>query len=1046
MPRRNYFEMLNLDCDPAESNKKVIEKAIESWKRDLEDRCANEPDKVRKAQFQQELDLYEDVKRVLSSPKTRNPEAKACREEKIRQLETLIAIMKQGQEGTCEVTNGQLRNVAVKLRLQLGTVKTVYESKGFTVQKTGQGVNLNDIFMKDNLFTTISSHIAVLHSIREAKYPWFSKTGDLYDLACYYCGGTEKDCPDYHKKKTNELFITMQRGSTQYASDMSDPGHALDDLFADGMTQVFNSEENRRKYDQSLRKNRLADFFQMLKSAPEAFKRDRQFAESCIRTIQKQFPDYNTALALYNQEAGLTDPFEPLEALIHLTCAMCRTPAEFRTREEAEKGKCRACGASLYVRCPKCKKMVPADADRCSCGFAISEMRFFGEYKNAALSALKNMDLTEAKRQLENARNAYPGHPDFAELERQVSAVIKENQKVLDELQNYMNTGRYSQAEAFLTKLAVSRPKLRLESQRRLIREKMEQARKQMPAAGDTSFRAGNTCVSILEVVKDFQPAIDLLRTIRPRAPLNLNVAAVPGRRLKHALTWNMAGDRDVRYRVVRKTNGTPVSHTDGVTLAEGLNALEFEDTRVEAGVSYGYAVFAERRGVYSAPAVREIVNYSELDTGRMQFTAEDGVIRISWVLPENTVGVRVLKKKSGIPDRLPGNGGTVAAERAGGNFTDQDVVNMQAYGYRLQCVYPYQNTFKYSEGVTKLLTPVPKPVAVRDTAVKKDRTLVTVTWKSPDHTRREVEIRETSSKAARDMIGQVLPVSRINEILGRGETYGWSSSVDERCVFRIPDHFSCMVAVVTTAGTNGIISGVHQISSVEKCEINRRETRVEGVRLKIKLQELPRDLSRIHYLAAQRTDPQVIPWAGEADARAGRMMEMSADEYRKGGMIVIDHVPREDLYITVIGEYRMPNGQTVYADPSKYRVVNTPKEKIVYSVKWAAAGIFKSHPVARGAKLIVECSAKETPEMKLMYRMDGHIPVKISDPQTLTVCTIPESETGFPSGVLQMDLPDTAWSSMKAGSQLRLLMKEEDLMEYELEIKDLNTLKVPGN
>ena len=138
----------------------------------------------------------------------------------------------------------------------------------------------------------------------------------------------------------------MESWAAQFASDMSTQGHLLADLFTAGTTQVFNTEANRKKYDQSLEREKMKEFFTLLKSAPEDFKKDRYFAESCIRTIQKSFPDYNLALALYNQEAGLIqDPYEPLEALIHLTCGSCKTPAEFRTREDAERGKCAVCGA-----------------------------------------------------------------------------------------------------------------------------------------------------------------------------------------------------------------------------------------------------------------------------------------------------------------------------------------------------------------------------------------------------------------------------------------------------------------------------------------------------------------------------------------------------------------------------------------------------------------------------------------------------------------------------------------------------------------------------
>ena len=80
---------------------------------------------------------------------------------------------------------------------------------------------------------------------------------------------------------------------------------ALSDLFSFGQAQVFSSESNRKKYNQSLEREKLNDFFTLLKPAPDAFKTDRYFADRCIKTIQQRFPDFQLSLALYNQEAGL---------------------------------------------------------------------------------------------------------------------------------------------------------------------------------------------------------------------------------------------------------------------------------------------------------------------------------------------------------------------------------------------------------------------------------------------------------------------------------------------------------------------------------------------------------------------------------------------------------------------------------------------------------------------------------------------------------------------------------------------------------------------
>ena len=530
MERRNYFDMLGLDFDPPEKNDRKVQQAIAAWKKRTEDMLANETIATRRSELSAELALYDNLVETLKDTKARNAEARELKEQRIGQLEKLIDIMLIGQSGTPEVTNAQIRNVHLKLKLSPKTIEDTYVKKGFVVQKREKSVNLNEAFLTTVVSGNISNKIDQLRSMSIPKYPWTPRVFNLFDLACYFSGGTESDAASFRRKRTTELYSIMESGAAQLASDMSVQGHLLADLFTAGTTQVFDSEANRKKYEQSLEREKLKNFFALLKSAPDDFKKDRYFAESCINTIQKSFPDFNLSLALYNQEAGLMqDPYEPIEALIHVTCVSCKTPMEFRTREEAERGKCATCGADLYVACPKCHKKVPAAADWCSCGFHISEMQFFDEYFNAAQFALKEMNLVEARKQLVNAQNAYPAHPKLSALQRQIQEETDKYQKPLNELQSLIEAGNFYTAQKLLATISASMPQLKLESQRKIIVERITEAQKMMPASNLPSSARANRCVEILDRVKDYQPAIDMLGLCRPNTPLKLHGAIGSG-------------------------------------------------------------------------------------------------------------------------------------------------------------------------------------------------------------------------------------------------------------------------------------------------------------------------------------------------------------------------------------------------------------------------------------------------------------------------------------------------------------------------------------
>lgn len=147
MERRNYFEMLGLDFDPPEKNDRAIQKAIAAWKKRTEDMLGSEDDKVRRSVLSAELDLHDNIVETLKDNKTRNAEARALKEQRIAQLEKLIDIMLVGQSGTPEVTNAQIRNVHLKLKLSPKTIEDTYVKKGFVVQKREKVVNLNEVFL-----------------------------------------------------------------------------------------------------------------------------------------------------------------------------------------------------------------------------------------------------------------------------------------------------------------------------------------------------------------------------------------------------------------------------------------------------------------------------------------------------------------------------------------------------------------------------------------------------------------------------------------------------------------------------------------------------------------------------------------------------------------------------------------------------------------------------------------------------------------------------------------------------------------------------------
>ncbi|MGF0150858.1 hypothetical protein [Megasphaera elsdenii] len=607
MERRNYFEMVGLEFDPPEKNLRKIQKAIEIWKKETEKIIANDVDNSRNIILKKELTYYEDMVKVLSDLKLRNQEAHKLRDTRVNQLEKLLDILQYGKNAPYEITLYEMDDVHKKLKLSIKTIRAIFKSKGFKLYQSVQNVKLTDIFLSPIIFNEINSKILQLQSISDNTYPWFKNVKNLFDLAFYF-KNDGYEYVDYRYKKTEDLFKIMKLGAQKFARNMSTEGHLLEDLFTAGNMQIFNSELNRKKYEQSLKKNKLIPFFALLKSAPDTFKYDSIFAENCIKNIQKLFYDYDISLSLYNQGAGIVKkPYEPIKANFNITCPNCHSSMTFHSRKEAEGAKCWACGKPLFIECPHCHRLIPASAEWCLCGFRMSEMRFVNEYCVAARCAFNKKDYITAEIQLKNAERAYPEHPNVIALKNQIGSALDAYKKSIIRLHDLIRKQEYYKANALIARIVKEQPNLNIDNEKMLVQEKISYADRMMIDSLLTNSNKADYYVDILRNVKDYRPAIDFLRLCRPKMPSNLKVNLSSSEPLICKLSWNASIEKGISYCIVRKENGIPQKKTDGLVLATNLVINEFTDRSIQSGIMYGYAVFCCRYYVYSTPATCQI-------------------------------------------------------------------------------------------------------------------------------------------------------------------------------------------------------------------------------------------------------------------------------------------------------------------------------------------------------------------------------------------------------------------------------------------------------
>ncbi|MBR1805105.1 MAG: hypothetical protein IJ774_01825, partial [Selenomonadaceae bacterium] len=377
MAKRNIFEMLGLEFDPPDNVKK-IRAAYEAWKKRLTAEQNTTVDPARLAEIRAELQMDSYIALTIENPRFRQQEAESLKRQRTEELRLYIDIQRGDTSGTLQVNQSQIRQVRDKLRLSLSTIEATYREQGFEIKpvKTTQKLLslLNGFFLADSVMEELRKNFAAFNKIPDAKnFPWSADVHDLYELA-FFIEGKVEPSPDFYRRRSTDDLREIFREEAKKVSAPIPQWQSIKALLNLAQAQVFSTDDNRFKYDHSLKIETLADFFAKIKAAPELFKRDNYFADNCINRIRRTFPNflnYELSAALYNKAAGLLkNPYESAsaagESSFCVTCANCGAFEDFRTREEAERAHCKICGESFFVECPKCGKKIPATAEHCT--------------------------------------------------------------------------------------------------------------------------------------------------------------------------------------------------------------------------------------------------------------------------------------------------------------------------------------------------------------------------------------------------------------------------------------------------------------------------------------------------------------------------------------------------------------------------------------------------------------------------------------------------------------------------------------------------------
>lgn len=1039
--RRNYYEIIDsLAFDPVEMQEKKITKAIDTWKI-LEERNDALGAGIVDADGTKELSLAADIRACLTDKEKRKKEADAMKAKQLKKLQTIIGIMKEGAETTSPtVTGTRITNIAKTFRLDKEkTVKKAFVEAGFSVAER-KTVNIaSDLMISPTIYNTIRDRLAKLAAISNSSISWTGKVRNLYDLAAY----TKNDGPNamyYNKKPAAELKEIMSSGAAGVVGKLDELNHCLADLYNSGLTQVFKDEKSKQKYDNTIKLDGMTSLFDLLREIPDEMKKDPILAGVCIKRIQKQFPNPDEALAIYNAKTNqIADPFEPANGEVEYVCGSCSAMTKMKPGINKKNCSCASCGASLFVKCPGCSEYISSCADICpECDYNMTEARYFDKYLVLANTALDILDINEARIQLALATNAKPGDPKLAAVKKRLDEVGGPIEKGLKQIKVLINQKKYVKADSQLTAFCCQYPDMSVDNYRKTIDEKLKWANAAFEKVGSANDKCG-ACMDILDQVSDFAKAKEFLKDKKPAKLSNVS-SSVSSEAGRVSLQWTGTGERGVKYCLVRKNNGRPQSVDDGVMLLEESDETQFVDANLAHGIMYYYAVFCERYGNYSEAAYSVgCIILKELDEDYVEESFEekgtnDSCIELIWRRPNNCTGVRVLRRERGVAMASPTQDTIVVCECATNGFSDKDIKIGTNYSYRLQCVYSYDGGIKYSNGVTTSVNTIPKPKPIRFesiTPIGKDT--IKLSWSAgenvysssldvydaPQNTNIVAGTIYHNSAVAK--LGNRL--SHISNVAGGGLTLTLAQKKNYRLFLAV----SC--------GDYSIVSNIISVSNSLKLDIDKSSTMIFGnMRLVIRMkEEIPESMVALRYaFRVKMRENESAPWCTVDDVES--MGRITLEEYRRIGGIVITPVPLKELYITVIGEYKL-GSEVYFTEPARYRISNKPKAQIKYSIEWN-----KRKP----RKLIFECNESlDIPELFLCTSRVHPVPPNQFDPNNINLCLVGATHEYQANTKMEVAIPENLWFGAVKKHAIRLFVKDEYLDEFEL-VPDAKTTIIP--
>lgn len=930
MAELDLFDLTGLSFDPPEKSARKVKASIDKKAKDLGTSLTNESQQIKRDEITARMEFLKAVsEKILTSDGKKLNEgeylvlASQRVDSELKRLKSTALLMSQA--GSSVISEGMIKFHRKERKLSEENVRKVFTELGFSI------VDIDPLAAMPTFPKNAERTYSEIVALARTKDPNpngadTSLVTDLYAFAAYLEGEPE-NAALYRSKTTAELLGLFDVHAKRFAMRNDDLGKLCASLSTAAKMYVFNSDENRQAYENFLKYKSpsLTALFESMQGASKADLLDTKFAEPCIKRISEVFGNYDTALAIYNREAGLKDePYIPLKPVYHFKCEYCGQVSEFPSEEDAQKAnQCTNCKKELFKKCSKCGKLIPVSKDKCPhCGFFFAGAVLFEKHYRAAEAALRKSDFEAARKHLYDAQSADPG--ESRRVEQFLSKIEAEEKKYaqpINKLRELIAGKKFTAARQALYETIKQYPGLNVSAYETQIQDVSSKADSRYEASKKLpSVRQADECVAILRDCVDHQPALDFLRTHPPLPCKSLSVTA--GAHGGISVSWTGSGEMGVSYRLERSAKNQGVGF---VVLQDQDVSTSYADQVAKPGIPYTYTVYAIRYGARSEPVSKSVALYAEV--GNFHATQNRDCIRLTWDAPENSVGATVT--------RLVDGKSTMLSKNAYGSLEDKDVRFGTAYTYRIQANYPNSLC---SHGIERVITPLLvidsfkiKVAAIKDNIFK-------VSW----------DIRQ---------LGVDLRIMANEGVILECKSDAGSAQV------KLSGGSFHIVKVMAYSGGAWVGSDNSvEVNTYTSCAINRERTELReesistpqgvwcNIDIRIRMAE-PILGSAAGFYYAIRTASDSTRWATVNDiGRASDIRRVSLENYNGNHEIVHTETVKDEaaFYISVFTIYQV-GGKEIVSNPSTLRLDRPVFADLFWKVSKNLFG---------GTKLLIDISA----------------------------------------------------------------------------------------